>query len=125
MSNILITGGAGYIGAHMAELLTKRKIYKIYILDNLSTGHKILINKKSKFFKGDINNKKLINNLINKFNIDTIIHLAASLNVSEAQKNKKNITKIILQERITCFCRAKIQLLKILFFPLLAQSMEI
>ena len=45
MSNILITGGAGYIGAHIAELLTKRKIYKIYILDNLSTGHKILINK--------------------------------------------------------------------------------
>jgi len=59
----------------------------------LSTGYKILINKKSKFFKGDINNKKLINKLINKFNIDTIIHLAASLNVSEAQKNKKKYYK--------------------------------
>mgnify|MGYP001027064227 CR=1 FL=1 len=59
----------------------------------MSTGYKILINKKSKFFKGDINNKKLINKLINKFDIDTIIHLAASLNISEAQEDKKKYDK--------------------------------
>ena len=91
--NILVTGGAGYIGSHIIELLVKKKTNKVIVLDNLSTGYKILINKKSKFFKGDINNKKLINKLINKFNIDTIIHLAASLNVSEAQKNKKKYYK--------------------------------
>ena len=91
--NILVTGGAGYIGSHIIELLVKNKTNKVIVLDNLSTGYKILINKKSKFFKGDINNKKLINNLINKFNIDTIIHLAASLNVSEAEKNKKKYYK--------------------------------
>jgi UDP-glucose 4-epimerase len=91
--NILVTGGAGYIGSHIIELLVKNKTNKVIVLDNLSTGYKILINKKSKFFKGDINNKKLINNLINKFNIDTIIHLAASLNVSEAQKNNKKYYK--------------------------------
>jgi len=91
--NILVTGGAGYIGSHIIELLVKKKTNKVIVLDNLSTGYKILINKKSKFFKGDINNKKLINKLINKFNIDTIIHLAASLNVSEAQTNKKKYYK--------------------------------
>ena len=91
--NILVTGGAGYIGSHVIELLVKNKTNKVIVLDNLSTGYKILINKKSKFFKGDINNKKLINKLINTFNIDTIIHLAASLNVSEAQKNKKKYYK--------------------------------
>ena len=62
--NILVTGGAGYIGSHIAELLTKNKLNQVYIIDNLSTGHKILINKKSKFFKGDINNKKLIKEII-------------------------------------------------------------
>ena len=98
--NILVTGGAGYIGSHIIELLVKKKTNKVIVLDNLSTGYKILINKKSNFFKGDINNKKLINKLINKFNIDTIIHLAASLNVSEAQKNKKKI----LQKQ---YCRNK------------------
>ncbi len=91
--NILVTGGAGYIGSHIIELLVKKKTNKVIVLDNLSTGYKILINKKSKFFKGDINNKKLIIKLINKFNIDTIIHLAASLNVSEAEKNKKKYYK--------------------------------
>ena len=91
--NILVTGGAGYIGSHIIELLVKNKTNKVIVLDNLSTGYKILINKKSKFFRGDVNNKKLINKLINKFNIDTIIHLAASLNVSEAEKNKKKYYK--------------------------------
>ena len=91
--NILVTGGAGYIGSHIIELLVKKKTNKVIVLDNLSTGNKILINQKSKFFKGDINNKKIINRLINKFNIDTIIHLAASLNVSEAQTNKKKYYK--------------------------------
>ena len=91
--NILITGGAGYIGSHVIELLVKEKTNNVIILDNLSTGYKTLINKKSKFYKGDINNKKLINKLINKFNIDTIIHLAAFLNVSEAEKNKKKYYK--------------------------------
>ena len=91
--NILITGGAGYIGSHVIELLVKEKTNKVIILDNLSTGYKTLINKKSKFYKGDINNKKLINKLINKFNIDTIIHLAAFLNVREAEKNKKKYYK--------------------------------
>ena len=91
--NILVTGGAGYIGSHIIELLVKKKTNKVIVLDNLSTGYKILVNKKSKFFKGDINNRKLIKKLINKFKIDTIIHLAASLNVSEAQKNKKKYYK--------------------------------
>ena len=91
--NILVTGGAGYIGSHIIELLVKKKTNKVIVLDNLSTGYRILINKKTKFFKGDINNKKLIKKLLNKFNIDTIIHLAASLNVSEAEKNKKKYYK--------------------------------
>lgn len=91
--NILITGGAGYIGSHIAELLIKKKTNDVFILDNLSTGNKILINKKTKFIKGDINNKKLTKKLFNKFNIETIIHLAGSLNVSEAEKNKQKYYK--------------------------------
>ena len=47
---ILITGGAGYIGSHISEVLIRNK-KKVFIADNLSTGYKILINKKSKFFK--------------------------------------------------------------------------
>ena len=91
--NILVTGGAGYIGSHIIELLVKKKYNNIIILDNLSTGHKFLINKKCIFFKGDINNKKLVKKILNKYNVNTVIHLAALLNISEAEKNKKKYFK--------------------------------
>jgi len=90
--NILVTGGAGYIGSHIVELLIKTKS-NIIIIDNLVTGHKKLLNKKAKFIKVDIKNKTLITKIINNYEISSIIHLAGSLNVSEAEKNKKKYYK--------------------------------
>ena len=87
IENILITGGAGYIGSHIVERLIKKK--NIIILDNLITGYKRLINKKAKFIKGDIKDKKKLIKIIKDNKIDTIIHLAAFLNVKESEKNKK------------------------------------
>ena len=86
--NILVTGGAGYIGSHIVEQLIKNK-ENIIILDNLVTGYKKLINKKAKFVKADIKNKSKIIEIIKDYNISSIIHLAAYLNVSEAENNKK------------------------------------
>ena len=85
--NILITGGAGYIGSHVAEKINT-SIYNIIIYDNLVTGKKKLINKKAKFIKGDIKNLKQLSNTIKKNNICFIIHLAAYLNIAEAEKKK-------------------------------------
>jgi UDP-glucose 4-epimerase len=87
--NILVTGGAGYIGSHIVEQLIKNK-ENVIILDNLVTGYKKLINKKAKFVKADIKNKSKIKRIIKDYNISSIIHLAAYLNVSEAENNKKN-----------------------------------
>ena len=86
--NILVTGGAGYIGSHIVEQLIKNK-KKVIIIDNLVTGHKELIKKKAKFFKLDVKNKLKVSKLIKDHNITSIIHLAAYLNVSDAEKNKK------------------------------------
>jgi UDP-glucose 4-epimerase len=88
MKNILITGGAGYVGSHVAELLVKKK-FKVFIIDNLSTGYKKLICKNSKFYLCNINNFKKINSIIAKNNIDSIIHCAAKLNVEESQNKPK------------------------------------
>ena len=85
--NILITGGAGYIGSHIAEQLISKK-NNIIIVDNLETGRKKLINKKGIFIKSDIKDKKNLASIINKYKIETIFHLAAYLNVSEAEKYK-------------------------------------
>ena len=86
--NILVTGGAGYIGSHIVEQLIKNK-QSVIILDNLITGYERLINKKAKFIKADIKNKSKITKIIKDYNINSIIHLAAYLNVSEAEKKKR------------------------------------
>ena len=88
MKNILITGGAGYIGSHITESLL-RQDFNVFIVDDLSTGFKKLINKKAKFFKIDINDYYKINKIIKKNNIDSIIHLAAKTNIKEAEKKPK------------------------------------
>ena len=86
--NILITGGAGYIGSHISEILVKKK-EKRFIVDNLSTGYRKLINKKAKFFKVDILNIKKVKNVIIQYKIDSIIHLAANLIIGEGEKYPK------------------------------------
>ena len=92
VKNVLITGGAGYIGSHVTETLLKKN-KKVFLVDNLSTGHKKLINKKAKFFKLDIANKHGIKKIIEKYKIDSIIHLAAHLIIGEGQKKPKKYYK--------------------------------
>ncbi len=88
MNNILVTGGAGYIGSHIVEQLIRIK-KNVFIIDNLSTGYRKLINKKANFFLCDIKNFKKIDEIIKKNNISSIIHLAASLSVAESEKKPK------------------------------------
>ena len=78
MNNILVTGGAGYIGSHIVELLIKKK-YKVFIIDDLSNGYKRLLHNKAKFYKVNINKYNLVRKIIKKNNIDSVIHLAAKI----------------------------------------------
>ena len=93
VKNILITGGAGYIGSHTAEILIQNN-KKVFIADDLSTGFKKLVNNKAKFYKVNILNDKKIKKIIIKDKIDSIIHLAAVLSVGESEKNPKKYNKI-------------------------------
>ena len=92
MNSILVTGGAGYIGSHIIEELVKTKS-KIIIVDNLSTGYKKLINRKAVFIKGDVKSYFSLLKIIKKYKIKSIIHLAACLNISEAERNKEKYYK--------------------------------
>lgn len=88
---ILITGGAGYIGSHTTlEFLNSG--YEVVVFDNLETGHleTIDILKKEgdlEFFKGDLKNQKDLDELFKKYNIEAVVHFAASSIVSESVKN--------------------------------------
>jgi UDP-glucose 4-epimerase len=77
----LITGGAGFIGSHLAERLILRGD-QVLVLDNLSTGslsNLTAINSKATFISGDILNEDLVSELIEE--CDYVVHLAASLGV--------------------------------------------
>lgn len=83
---ILIIGGAGYIGSKVGyDLIDKG--YEVIILDNLSTGSKLLISDQATFIKLDIKNLKSIKKRLKIYQnkIDTIFHFAASLSVEESE----------------------------------------
>ena len=80
--NVLITGGAGYIGSTVANLFLDKK-HKVSIIDNLSTGKKSNIPKKSTFYKCDISDKKKVKKILKK-NFDIVLHFAAFINNNDS-----------------------------------------
>ena len=89
MKKVLVTGGAGFIGSNLIPLLIE-KGYFVTVLDNLSSGKIENLNrvKNSPNFKlicGDIRNKADVSNALNE--VETIVHLAAIIDVSESVKN--------------------------------------
>ena len=83
--NILITGGAGYIGSHVANSLLDNN-YNVTIIDNLITGNKQLIPKKANFFNCDISDQKEVTKIINQKKFDLVMHFAGLIRVDESLK---------------------------------------
>lgn len=85
MSTILVTGGAGYIGAH-AVLALKNAGYEVIVLDNLSYGHRELVEEvlKVKLIVGDTNDRALLDNIFSNHNIEAVMHFAAFIAVGES-----------------------------------------
>jgi len=88
----LVTGGAGYIGSTVSNLLLDRG-HEVIIIDNLSTGKKKNIPKKASFFKVDICNSKSIKRILLKKNIDIVFHFAAFVDNLESLKKPKKYYK--------------------------------
>ncbi|MDC9728579.1 MAG: UDP-glucose 4-epimerase GalE [Methyloprofundus sp.] len=84
-NKILIVGGAGYIGSHMAKMLANTN-NEVIILDNLSTGFRHLA-KYGELIVGDLADTHLLENLFNTHSFDGVIHFAANSLVGESMTN--------------------------------------
>jgi UDP-glucose 4-epimerase len=80
--NVLVTGGAGYVGSHICKIL-KDKGYTPVVFDNLSTGHKEFV-KWGPLFVGNILSLSDLESAFEKFSISSVIHCAAKAYVSES-----------------------------------------
>src|SRR5689334_12889055 len=81
--NVLVTGGAGYIGSHTVYALTDRG-ESVVVLDNLSTGSRELVSDRAIFVDGDIGDSSLVGAILSKHRIDAVIHFAASTVVPDS-----------------------------------------
>ena len=88
MSEILVIGGAGYIGSHLILKLIETN-QKFFVLDNLSTGKINSIPKKS-LYHGCMSDTDLLNVIFKKHQISTVILLAGSVDVAESVINPAN-----------------------------------
>ena len=73
---VIVTGGAGFIGSHVVDLLVEEG-YLVSVFDDLSTGRKEYINRKSNFVNIDITDSKKVFGVVSQIRPDCILHLAA------------------------------------------------
>ena len=82
---ILVTGGAGYIGSHVARKLLESG-HQVVVVDNLSTGKRENVPAGAAFFEGDLGDMNFMRDVFSANRVEAVMHLAASIEVEESVK---------------------------------------
>ena len=98
MKNILVVGGAGYIGSHVVKMLATQG-YNPVVYDNLSKGHREAV-QGHPFELGDLGDKTRLAEVFKKYNIEAVMHFAAFIEVGESVKEPSkyyhnNVAKVL------------------------------
>lgn len=103
---VLVLGGAGYIGSHTVKALCDEN-EDVVVADNLITGHEEAVDRRARFYRGDIRDTDFLDKLFNKEKIDAVIHFAAYSLVGESvtdplkyYDNNLCGTKILLESMV-------------------------
>ena len=86
--NVLVTGGAGYIGSIVTEHLLKQG-HNVTVLDNLQQGHKEAVLSPAEFILGDICDAKTLERIFRNFRINAVLHMAADTLVGHSMTDPK------------------------------------
>ncbi|MBI3337244.1 MAG: GDP-mannose 4,6-dehydratase [Candidatus Staskawiczbacteria bacterium] len=105
--NVIVTGGAGFIGSHIVNKLIQ-KSYHVVVIDDLSSGKKENIHLKATFYKADVRDRN-ISKIFEKENPAIVFHLAAQPLVEDAYKNpyKAIETNVMGTVNILEICRKR------------------
>ena len=109
---ILLTGGAGYIGSHMAKMLVQSG-YEVIIFDNLSTGFRDAA-RYGRLIEGDLADRTLLEQIFTENQVVAVMHFAALSQVGESMRepalyyrnnfsNAQNILDAMLKHGALCF----------------------
>ncbi len=91
--NVLVTGGAGFIGSHIADTLLAAG-HRVVVVDNLHTGHKENVPQGATFYEVDICDRAALAEVFAKEQIQTISHQAARANVRESMNDPVAYAKV-------------------------------
>jgi UDP-glucose 4-epimerase len=80
---VLVTGGAGYIGSHVVDLLIERG-YDVVVIDNLYTGHAEAVHPEAVFVQADLLDQVKVNEVFAAHRLDGILHFASHTLVGES-----------------------------------------
>jgi UDP-glucose 4-epimerase len=83
---VLVTGGAGYIGSHVTEMLIDRG-YEVVVYDSLVAGHRAAVHPKAIFVHGDLLDPEHLGNVFSTYRFDGIMHFASHIMVGESMQN--------------------------------------
>jgi UDP-glucose 4-epimerase len=81
--NILVTGGAGYIGSTVAHELLKAE-HRVTVLDNLVKGHRAAVPAGARFVQADINDRPALDRVLGETPYDAVMHFAAYIEAGES-----------------------------------------
>lgn len=81
MKNVLVTGGAGYIGSHAVQALIAGG-YAVTVIDNLSKGHRQAVHPQAKFIELDLADQKGLEQVFSDGSFDAVMHFAGSIEVA-------------------------------------------
>src|SRR3954453_12318574 len=84
--NILVTGGAGYIGSICVEQLLNAG-HTVSVYDNLTEGHRLAINPRAEFVEGDLADRDFTAATLARLRPEAVMHFAANALVGESMQN--------------------------------------